>query len=159
VGIGEHGQDAPDMGVRDRVVVEVEADIGCLADRDGDAFQQRRRVLRQGEQAGRLVGEHRADSAIGFIGTAPVGGRSVTPGGGLGVEVVQIGEGPGGEEGVAHVSNGALDPALLIAARDRDRAGLVAIVPGEAEQRGRCCCTDSPDSVAGGADVRSLPRF
>ena len=33
--IGEHGQNASDMGVRDRVIVEIEADIGCLADRHG----------------------------------------------------------------------------------------------------------------------------
>jgi hypothetical protein len=32
--------------VRDRIIVEVEADIGRLADRDRDALQQRRRVVR-----------------------------------------------------------------------------------------------------------------
>ena len=55
---------------------------------------------------------------------------------GLGVEVVQVGEGAGGEEAVADVANGAFDAAFLVAPRDRHGPGLVAVVPGEAEQGG-----------------------
>jgi hypothetical protein len=71
--------------VRDRIIVEVEADIGRLADRDRDALQQRRRVVRQGKQARRFVGEHLADGALGFVRTTPVGGGAMAPGIGLGV--------------------------------------------------------------------------
>ena len=49
MGIGEYCQDAPDMAVRDRIIVEVEADIGRLADRDRDALEQRCRVVRQSQ--------------------------------------------------------------------------------------------------------------
>src|SRR5215472_4304300 len=83
--IGEHGQNAPDMGVRNRIIVEVEADIGRLADRHRDALQQRRRVARQSQQSRRFVGEYLADGALGFVRAAPVGGRAIAPGVGLGV--------------------------------------------------------------------------
>jgi len=101
--IGEHGQNAPDMGVRHRIIVEVEADIGRLADRDHDALQQRRRVVRQDQQARRFVGEHLADGAPGFVRAAPVGSRAIAPGIGLGVEIVEIGEVAGSEERVTYV--------------------------------------------------------
>src|SRR5208282_4715894 len=50
--------------------------------------------------------------------------------------VIQINEAAGREEGIPDVADGALDAALLVAAGDRDRARLVAIVPGEAQQGG-----------------------
>ena len=112
-------------GVRDRVIVEVEADIGRLADRDRDALEQRRRVVGQRQQAsalrrrtprGRVRVAARPDSA----GRRP--GHCTRLG--LGVEIVEIGEAAGGEEGVADVADGALDAALLVAARDRDGARL-----------------------------------
>ena len=134
--VSEHGQNAPDMRVRDRIVVEVEADIGRLADRDRDALEQRRRVVRQSQQARRFVGEYLADSALGFVRAAPVGGRAMAPGIGLGVEIVEIGEVARGEERVTYVSYGSFHAAFLVAARDRDGPRFVAIVPSKTQQCG-----------------------
>ena len=39
-------------GMGDRIIVQIEADIGRLADRDRDMLEQRRRVVRQRQQAG-----------------------------------------------------------------------------------------------------------
>ena len=133
VRIGEHGQNAPDMGMRYRIIVEVEADIGRLADRDRDALEQRRRVVWQRQQSRCFVGEHLADGALGFVRTAPVGGRAVAPGLGLGVEIVEIGEVAGSEERVTYVTYGSFHAAFLIAARDRDGPRFVAIMPGKTQ--------------------------
>ena len=136
VRVGEHRQHPPHMGVRHGVVVQVEADIGRLADLDRDALEQRRGIVGQRQQARRLLGEHRAHRAVRFARTAPVGGQAAAPVVGLGIEVVEIGEAAGGEERRAHVADGALDAALLVAARHRDRTRFVAIVPGKVQQRG-----------------------
>ena len=46
VGIGQHGQRSLDMGVGHRIIVEVEADIGCLADLDRYLFDHRVGIVR-----------------------------------------------------------------------------------------------------------------
>jgi hypothetical protein len=134
MGIGKHSKNAPDIRVRDRIIVEVEADIGRLADRDRDALQQRRRVVRQGKQARRFVGEHLADGALGFVRTTPVGGWAMAPGIGLGVQIVETGEASRGEECVTHVSDGSFHAALLVAAPDRDGPRFVTVVPSKTQQ-------------------------
>ena len=125
--VSEHGQNAPDMRVRDRIVVEVEADIRRLADRDRDALEQRRRVVRQSQQSRRFVGEYLADSALGF------GSRAIAPSIGLGVEIVEIGEVAGSEERVTYVPYGSFHAAFLITACDRDGPRFVAIMPGKTQ--------------------------
>ena len=62
-------------------------------------------------------------------------GLALAPEARLGVEVVQVGERARGEEAVAYVADRALDAALLVAARDRHRARLEAVVRGELQQR------------------------
>ena len=57
VRIGEHGERASDLGVGHRVIVEIEPNIGRLADLDGDTLDQRIGVVRQLQQSGRLLGE------------------------------------------------------------------------------------------------------
>jgi hypothetical protein len=114
--------------VGDRVIVQVEADIGRLADRDCGALEQWRRVVGQRQQAGRFLGEHVADRAIRLIGTAPVGSRTVAPDLGLRIEIIKIFEAAGGKEAIADVST------LLIAASDRYGARFKAIMPGKAQQ-------------------------
>ena len=69
-----------------------------------------------------------------LVRTAPVGGRAVAPALGLGIEVIEIREAAAGKEAVADVADGALDATLLIAARDRYGARLIAIMPGKAQQ-------------------------
>ena len=71
-----------------------------------------------------------------LVRTAPIGSQAVAPSLGLGIEVVEIDERAGGKEAVADITDGALDSALLIAARDGDGARLEAVVSGELEQRG-----------------------
>ena len=99
VRIGKHRQHAPHVGMRDRVVVQIETDIGRLADRDRDPLEQRRGIVGQRQQAARFLGEHRADGALRFVGAAPVGGGANAPSLGLGIEVIQIREDAGREEG------------------------------------------------------------
>ena len=115
------------MRVWDRIVVEVEADIGRLADRDRDTLEQRRRVVRQSHQSRRFVGEYLADSALGFVRAALVGGQAIAPGIDLGVEIVTIGEVAGSEERVTYVTYSSFRAAFLIAARSSNcrRAGHV----------------------------------
>ena len=132
--VGQHRQHPPHLRMRHRIVVQVEADIGCLADLDRDAFEQRRGIVRQRQQARRLVGEHVAHRAVRLARTPPVGGQATAPVIGLGIEVIKVGEATRGEERAAHVADRAFDAALLIAAGHRDGARLEAILPGEGEQ-------------------------
>ena len=51
-------------------------------------------------------------------------------------EVVEIGKLSGREEIVAHIADGALDAALLVAARHRHRTRVITIMCGERDQGG-----------------------
>src|SRR4051794_22558873 len=119
----------------DRVVVEVEADVGGLASLDSDAFEQRQRRLGQRQQTFDFLGEHLAHATLRLGRAAAIGGDAQAPVSGLGIEIVEIAERTGGEECLAHVADGALDAALLVAARHGNGARLVTVVPGEAQQR------------------------
>lgn len=65
---GQHGEAAPHMGVGDRVVVQIETHIGCLARMDLHAFFQRVGVWRHSHQAWALVVECRAHRQLGTFG-------------------------------------------------------------------------------------------
>src|SRR5208282_6303950 len=93
-------------------------------------------IVGQAEQQWRLLGEDLADAAGGVFRAAAITGQAAAPGVGLRVEVIEVGERAGGEEGVAHEPNGFFHAALLVAAGDRDGAGLVTVMPGEVEQDG-----------------------
>ncbi len=71
-----------------------------------------------------------------MVWAPPIGGRTEAPGFSLGIEVVEIGEAAGREEGVAHIADGAFDTALLVAAGDRHGPRLVTILSGKAQQCG-----------------------
>ena len=124
------------MGVGNGVVVPVEARVGGFAHLHLEALLGRERVLGQGEQMRLLLGEERAHAARAIFRTGPIGGRALTPGPGLSVQIVQIAEAARGEEGVACESNRALDSTLLISARHRHRAGLEAVVGSQLQQPG-----------------------
>ena len=84
----------------DRVVVAVEADVGGLAGAD-DAHQVGLEGMGgQRQQAGLLVGPDVGDAAVGLVGVPPAVGDLVSPAAELGVDVVEVAEGAGGEEGV-----------------------------------------------------------
>src|SRR5215467_7890225 len=122
------------MRMWDRVIIEVEADVGRLARDDGQAFIEGIRVARQGEQPRRFFGEGLANGLARISGTAPIGGHALAPSVGLIVEISEIGKRAAGEECVACKSHGPLHPTLLIPPRNGDGAGLKAIVRGECEQ-------------------------
>ena len=129
--VSEHGQNVPDMRVRDRIVVEVEADIGRLADRDRDTLEQRRRIVRQSQQSRRFVGEYWAvrsgssgqrRSAAGPLHQASAwalrSSRSVK------LRAAKK----------RHVApHGSFHAAFLVAARDRDGSRFVAIMSGKTQ--------------------------
>jgi MoxR-like ATPase len=54
VGIGEHGERAPHVGVGDGIIIQIETDIRRLAGGDGHPLEQRVGVVRQLQQKGRL---------------------------------------------------------------------------------------------------------
>ena len=83
------------------VEIAVEADVGCLAGAD-DAHEVGFEGMRgQRQQPGLFVGPDFGDGAVGQLGVASSVGDVVSPAPELGVEVVEVAEGPGGEEGVA----------------------------------------------------------
>jgi hypothetical protein len=137
--------------VRDRVVVEVEADVGGLAYVDDDALLGRVGVGRQGEQLAALLGEELADGAPTILGARSISGDPLRPGERLGVEVVEVGVGARGEEVVADVADGALDAPLLVASRRGDGAGQVVVVGRQLEQGGM-----EADRVAGALEHGAL---
>jgi hypothetical protein len=136
VRISEHGQDLPDKGKRHRIVVQVKADIGRLADRHRDMLEHRRRVGWQCQQPRSFFIEHRADGPLGLIWTAPIAGWACAPGLGLGVEVVDIGEAACGEERVPDKPYGSFHAAFFVAACDRYGTRLVTIIAGKPQQGG-----------------------
>ena len=68
---------------------------------------------RQGQQAGLLLVPDVGDGVLGLVGVRALVGDGVPPVAELGVDVVEVAEGTGGEEGVAQVLDLALDLALL----------------------------------------------
>ncbi|XXU09723.1 hypothetical protein WMF40_10900 [Sorangium sp. So ce854] len=69
----------------------------------------------------------------------------------MSVEIVEAGVGPGLEEGLADVADGALDATLLVAACDSDGARLEAVMRREIQQHGV-----EPDRVAVALDDGAL---
>src|SRR5215467_8084947 len=95
--------------------------MGRLSYLDGDTLGQRKGVVRQRQQLGRFLGEGFANRDLLFFGTRPIGRDAVTPVLGLAIEIIEIAELARGEEAVAHITDGTLDAALLVAACHCDR--------------------------------------
>ena len=134
--VGDHRQGLLYVLRRHRIVVQVEAHIGRLADLHRHLFIGRIRMLRQRQKMCRFQGEGFAHAQGRVLGATPVSRLSRTPGLGLRIEVRQIEEGATGEEGFANIANGPFHAPLLIPSRDRHRARLVAIMAGELQQGG-----------------------
>ena len=99
-GAGDQGQRLSDVGVGNRVEIAVEADVGSLAGAD-DAHQVGLEGMGgQRQQAGLFFGPDVGDTAVGLVGVTPPVGDLVSPAAELGVDVVEVAEGAGGEEGV-----------------------------------------------------------
>ena len=99
-------------------------------------LEHRRRVVRQREQTRSFRVEHLAHDTLGLIWTGPIAGRACAPGLGLGIEVIDIGEGACGEERVPDEPYGSFHPTFFIAACDRYGTRLVTIIAGKVQQGG-----------------------
>ena len=99
-GAGEQRQGLADVGVGDGVEIAVEADVGGLAGADDAHEVGLEGMGGERQEAGLLVGPDVGNGAVGHLGVASLVGDLVAPASELGVEVVEVAEGPGGEEGV-----------------------------------------------------------
>ena len=98
-GAGDQGQRLSDVGVGNRVAIAVEADVGGLAGAD-DAHQVGLEGMGGQRQQTGLLRPDVGDTAVGLVGMTPAVGDLVSPAAELGVDVVEVAEGAGGEEGV-----------------------------------------------------------
>ena len=114
---GEQGQRLSDVGVGNRVEIPVEADVGGLSGADGADEVGLEGMGRERQEAGLLLGPDVGDGAVGQLGVAASVGDVVAPAEELGVDIVEVAEGPSGEEGVAQVLDLALDLPLLQSCR------------------------------------------
>lgn len=133
--VGQHGQGALHVGMRHRVVVEVEAHIGRLAHGGGHALAQRPVVRGQRQQMVLLGHEGTAHRLAVILWPGPLARRTVAPAPGLGVEVGQIGEAARGEESGAHVTNNPLHATLLVAPPYSHGPRFEAVVRRQGQQR------------------------
>ena len=100
----DHDEGAAHMGVRHAVIVQIEPGVGGLADGDLDPVVGREGIAGQREERAALPLEGLAHGDGPVFGPGAVGGEAVAPVLGLGVEVVEIAPGAGGEEAVANIA-------------------------------------------------------
>jgi len=80
------------MGMRDGIVVEIEADVRSFVRVHALAFEDGIGVVGQGQQVRRLFGEDLANAFAGIFRAAPIGGDAAAPGVGLVIEIGKIDE-------------------------------------------------------------------
>ena len=110
---GEYLEGAAHVGVRDGVVVQVEAYVGGLVGVHDDPLGSRERLIGQGEQMRPLGLEALAHRAAAILRAGPLGRLAGAPGERLGVQILQIGEASRGEEAFPNKADGALDAPLI----------------------------------------------
>lgn len=135
VGLGrDEGEGFAHERRRDRVVVEVEADVRRLAARNRLHEIAGEGMLWERQEELLFLLEGVADRpAIRILWARACRSDALGPVDDLLVEVGDTREGTGGEEGVAKVLDRALDLALLVAAIGSAWLGREVIVPGELE--------------------------
>src|SRR6202040_4001113 len=114
VGIGEHGERAPHVGVGDGIIIQIETDIRRLAGGDGHPLEQRVGVVRQLQQKLRFRGEGLANAEAILFGAGSIRRQASAPDIGLSIEVIQISKFAGRKEAGANVSNCTFDPTFFI---------------------------------------------
>ena len=135
IGGGTDLERAAHVGVRDRVIIPVEAGVRCFMHPHHDALLARERIIRQREQPRPLLLEALAHAPGAVFRTRPRRRLPAAPGERLGIEIGDIGVAAGRKEAVANEADRALDPPLLVAAGHRHRSRLEAIPRGELEER------------------------
>src|SRR5688572_20878286 len=132
--ICENDQGALCPVVRNRIVVEIEANVGRLADLNLETLVRGKRVVGQRQQDAALVVEsltHRAYAVLDPGALESCGGGPVRR---LMIEVGQVGIRPGREERLAHVANGPLDATLFIAPSHIDGTWLESVASSQVKQ-------------------------
>jgi hypothetical protein len=113
------------MGVRDRIVVQVEAHVGRLADLHGEEQLTRVWILRQREQAGLFAPEGLAHGDRGFFAAGPLGSGTRALVCSLRIEIVEVRESASGKEALTYEADCPFNSALLVAPCDGHRTGLI----------------------------------
>src|SRR6202163_2270724 len=136
VGIGEHGERAPHVGVGDGIIIQIETDIRRLAGGDGHPLEQRVGVVRQLHQKMRFRGEGLANAEAILFGAGSIRRQAAAPDIGLRIEVIQISKFAGRKEAGANVSNCTFDPTFFIPSGDGYRTRIKSIASSKLEQGG-----------------------
>ena len=124
------------MAVGHRVIVLIEADVRCLADRDRHLLDHRSWIVRQRQQVRRFLGEDFADRAVGSSGQRRSAAGPQHQSSACALRSSRSVNCAGGKEAIPYVAHGAFDPAFFVTAGDGDGARLVTVMPGEVEQGG-----------------------
>ena len=111
-GIGEQRDGPPHVRVGHRVVIAIEDDVGLLPGAHRPHERGLEGMRRQREQHPLLLGEDLRHGLVALVRMAALMRDGVAPLRKLGMQVVEIAEGPGGKEGVAQILDLALDFAL-----------------------------------------------
>jgi hypothetical protein len=90
-------------------VVKIKTNIRRLAGLDCHPLKQRVGIVRQGQQPRCFLGESLADTDGVIFGTAAIRCQAATPGIGLDIEVLHVGEVASGKKTVSHVADGAFN--------------------------------------------------
>ncbi len=123
--VGDHYECAPHAGVRHRVVVAVESDVGGLANLDQQALVDGKLVGRQGPRAPGVPAQTpRPPTVSGSSGQRRSAASPEHHCAASALRLVEIGDGASGEESPAHVLNSPFDPPLLVAPGRRRPAGV-----------------------------------
>ena len=135
-GRSHQGQSAAQGWRRHGIIVEVEADAEGFIGVDGARRVTGERVSGERQQVRFLFGENLGHGAGVVAGPRALMGDLVAPVERLAVEILQGGEGTGGEEAGPNVLDGALHAAFFIAAGRAARTSGEVIVGGEFQEAG-----------------------
>src|ERR1700730_4791868 len=136
VGIGEHSERAPHVGVGDGIIIQIKTDIRRLAGGDRHPLEQRVGVVGQLHQKMRFRGEGLANAEAVLFGAGSIRRQAAAPDIGLSIEVIQIGKFAGRKEGGANVSNCTFNPTFFIPSGDGYRTRIKSIASSKLEQGG-----------------------
>ena len=112
---GHQGERAIDGFRRNRVIVEIEANIDGLVRAHGLDPVRAEGMARRSQQPRLLIGKGLLDGAAILSWPAPLMRYLIAPQPSLAVALSQRGEAAAGPEGVAHIADGAFHAPFLIA--------------------------------------------
>src|SRR6266545_3073202 len=130
---GDERERLLDQGVRDRVVILVEAQVRGFPGANGPNRVRREGMRRQRQEARLLFGKRLDDAFLRVAGDVALVCDVLDPAVELPVEIDKRAEGAGGEERFPEVPDTALDTALLVAACHGDGLRREVVVAGELE--------------------------